>query len=62
MPTRRKNSAIGTPIRCDARLESTLTSSRMPQMVSRRAVAAGSLVGIGIQVTMRLAVTASTLP
>src|SRR5688572_7553321 len=47
MPTPRKNSAIGTPIRCEARLDSTLTANRTPQMGRRRAVAAGSLDGIG---------------
>jgi hypothetical protein len=34
-------------MRWDARLESTLTTSRIPQMVSRTAVAAGSLIGMG---------------
>ena len=28
MPTPRKSSAIGTPIRCDARLNSTLTAEQ----------------------------------
>ena len=35
---------MGTPVRCDARLNTTLTPSRTPQVVSRRAVDSGSEV------------------
>src|SRR3954468_20780869 len=47
IPTRRKSSAMGTPVRCDARLNTTLTPSRTPQVVRRRAVAWGSFAVIG---------------
>src|SRR3954464_9353815 len=47
IPTIRNSSAMGRPVRCDARLNSTLTPSRKPQVVSRSAVASGSLTDIG---------------
>ena len=53
MPTNRKSSAIGTPNRCEARLNSTLTASRMPQVVSSSAIPAGSAGWVGtIEVTI----------
>src|SRR3954447_2223118 len=47
IPTRMKSSAMGTPVRCDARLNTTLTPSRTPQVVRRRAVACGSFAVMG---------------
>src|SRR3954451_18124913 len=47
IPTRMKSGAMGTPVRCDARLNTTLTPSRTPQVVRRRAVACGSFAVIG---------------
>jgi hypothetical protein len=48
MPIRRNSSAIGTPIRCDARLNRTLAVIRAPAVASSKAVANGSLVGMGL--------------
>ena len=39
IPTTRNNSAIGTPVRCEARLNTTLTPSNSPQVARRSAVA-----------------------
>ena len=48
MPITRNKSAIGTPIRCEARLNNTLAPIRVPAMVSSSAVANGSLVGMAL--------------
>src|SRR6476469_1303437 len=42
-PTRRKSSATGRPSRAETRLSATLAASRLPNAVSRTAVASGSL-------------------
>ncbi len=42
MPTTRKSSAIGRPVRWEARLKITLTPSSSPQVARSRAVASGS--------------------
>src|SRR5919112_4499227 len=47
MPTPRNSRAMGTPNRCDARLNSTLIASSRPQVRRRRAVAWGSSIPIG---------------
>jgi len=61
MPTSRKSSAMGTPARCEARLNTTLTASRSPQVVNSNAVALGS-VAFMVQVTIRLAAHARPCP
>ena len=52
---------MGTPARCEARLNTTLTASRSPQVVSSSAVALGSAVFM-VQVSIRLAAHARPSP
>ena len=52
---------MGTPARCEARLNTTLTASNSPQVVSSSAVALGSAVFM-VQVTIRLAAHARPSP
>src|SRR5690349_2876801 len=61
MPIRRNMRAIGTPACCEARLKTTLTASRSPQVVSSSAVAFGS-AELMVQVSMRLAAHARPGP